>query len=237
MKTITIHQPCYLPWLGLFHKIMLSDVFVILDDVQFEKNSFINRNKVKTPNGSCWLTIPVLSHDKPFINKLKIDNKQDWQKKHINTIKYNYVSSKFYNKYIEFFEGTYDFRWIKLIDLNILFIRWLLNELNIKTKIILSSSIKNKGTKSDLVLNICKKLNTNIYVSGSLGKDYLELKKFKKANIKVYFQIYNHPVYNQLWKGFEPNLSVIDLLFNYGEKSKEIIMRGNIEREELENGK
>ena len=106
-KIITIHQPNYLPWAGFFHKAMLSDIFVIFDDVQYQKNSFINRNKVKTSNGETWLTVPIKVKGKSretLINEAEIDNEQRWRKKHLNTIKLNYSKSKYYARYIPFFE-------------------------------------------------------------------------------------------------------------------------------------
>jgi hypothetical protein len=236
-KIVTIHQPNYIPWLGFFHKLFISDIYVAFDDVQFEKNSYNNRNKIKTSHGDYWLTVPIITKGKSketLINNAQIDNKQNWAKKHLKNIQSNYSKSKFYEDYIWFFEETFDKNWEILSDLNMHILRWILKELKIDTKIVVSSDLKNKdGKKDELVLNICKIFKANIYVSGVLGKNYLNIDNFKKEGIYVYFQEYKHPKYSQLWEDFIPNMSIIDLLFNNGKESKKIIMQGNINKEQI----
>ena len=239
LKIIIIHQPNYLPWLGFFHKIMVSDIFVILDDVQFEKNGYNNRNKIKTANGEMWLTVPIIRKGKPkstTINNSLIDNTQKWKEKHLKSIKLNYSKAPFYKKYIGFFEEVYSKEWTNLSELNIYIINWILKELSIKTKVVISSEIDGKkGEKDDLILDICKRLKGDIYVSGTLGRDYIQNWKFAKEKIFVYFQEYVHPEYNQMYGDFRFYMSIIDLMFNYGAKSKEIIMQRNISREQIIN--
>jgi len=195
-KIITIHQPNYIPWLGFFHKLLISDVYVAFDDVQFEKNSFNNRNKIKTANGDCWLTIPIITKGKSketLLNSAQIDNNQNWAKKHLKTIKTNYSKAEYYDDYIDFFEDTYSKKWTYLSELNMYILQWIIDELKIDTEIILSSEIKNKKEKKDeLVLEICKGLDADIYISGALGKDYLKTNDFEKEKIKVYFQNCNY---------------------------------------------
>ena len=241
-KIVTIHQPNYLPWLGFFHKLLISDVFVVFDDVQFEKNSYNNRNKIKIAQGDCWLTIPIITRGKSkeiLIINAQIVNKQNWAKKHLKTIQANYSKSNYYRDYIYFFEDAYSKTWNTLFDLNMHFLKWLLEELKIDTEVVISSHLKEKkGKKDKLVLDICKSLDADIYISGTLGKDYLDLNEFKKEGIYVYFQDYKHPSYSQLWGDFIPYLSVIDLLFNHGKESKNIIMYENVNKEKiLEEGK
>lgn len=235
MKIITAHQPSYLPWLGLFHKIAISDIYVYLDNVQFEKNSFTNRNKIKTAQGAIWLTVPVLAknHFNKTIKELEIDNSQDWRKKHWQSIYLNYKKTLFFGKYSEFIESVYLKDWCNLSDLNDYMMRWFLNELGIETEYCVESESDFKGSKTDLLLDICKKKKAGLYVFGALGKDYAEKEKFDKEGIKIYFQEYNHPQYFQLYKDFLPNMSVLDLLFNCGEKSLEILMSGNIGKTDL----
>ena len=238
-KIITIHQPNYLPWLGFFHKIVLSDIYVAFNDVQFEKNSFNNRNKIKTAQDSYWLTVPIITKGKSkeiLINNAIIDNNQKWKEKHLKTIKLNYSKSKYYEKYIGFLEKTYSTNWKILSQLNMHILSWVFEELDIKTEFILSSSIDKQGKKDKLVSDICKKLNTEIYISGALGKDYLNVEDFKKEGIHVHFQDYKHPIYEQLWGEFIPYMGIIDLMFNHGPESKNIIMRGNINKEQLIKG-
>ena len=239
-KIITIHQPGYLPWLGFFHKLLISDVYVAFDDVQYEKNSYNNRNKIKISQGECWLTVPIITKGKSketLINNAQIDNKQNWAKKHLKTIQANYSKSNFYKDYFWFFEETYNKNWEVLSDLNMHILKWLLKELKIDVEVVLSSELKDKKSKKDkLVLEICKVLDTNIYVSGTLGKDYLNIDDFKKEEIDVYFQEYKHPIYSQLWGDFIPNMSIIDLLFNHGKESKKIIMGENINKQQIARG-
>lgn len=223
---VSIHQPGYLPWLGYFHKVALSNIHVFLDTVQFEKNYVDNRNKIKTSQGWSWLTVPVLTKgrfDSLILNTLEIDNKIDWRKKHWQSILQNYRKALFFHQHSGFFENIYQQEWNKLIELNQVIIRYLLEQLGIKSDIVMASCLQAAGEKSELVLNICKELNAETYISGSMGKGYLDEDRFNEANIKIIYQDYQHPVYQQLYGEFQPYMSVIDLLFNHGEKSRDII--------------
>ncbi len=236
MATILIaHQPAYLPWLGYFHKIALSDIFVILDSVQFEKNSFTNRNKIKTAQKPVWLTVPVLlkNHFKKTIKEIEIDNSQDWPKKHWKSIYLNYKKAPYFNKYSDFFEDFYKKKWDYLTNLNEYLLKWFLKELGIKVKYYKASELNLEGYKSDLVLNMSKKLGADLYIFGTLGKDYVEKEKFARQGIEIYFQDYGYPLYPQLYGKFLPYMSIIDLLFNCGNKSLEVLMKGNITKEDL----
>lgn len=232
---LTAHQPSYLPWLGLFHKIALSDVYIFLDNTQFEKNSFTNRNKIKTANGPIWLTVPVLAKDhfNKTTKELEIDNSKDWRASHWKSIYLNYKKAPFFNKYADFFEDVYKKEWQFLSDLNEYMLKWFLNELGIKVKYHKGSELNLKGHKFDLVSDMCKKLGADLYIFGILGRDYAEKERFIKQGIKIYFQDYKHPAYPQSWGGFLPYMSVIDLLFNRGPKSLEVLMENNITKNEL----
>lgn len=227
MTTVSIHQPGYLPWLGYFEKIARSDIHVFLDDVQFEKNSFDNRNKIRTAQEGIWLTVPVSSSGKfgeNRLNQVAIVNQTDWNKKHWKTIHLNYFKARHFKEHAEFFESIYSKPWLKLVELNLEITKYVLTALGIRTQCVYASQIEKDGKKSDLVLSICKNLKADKYVSGTFGKDYLELDKFKDANIEVVFQDYEHPSYNQNFPGFIPYMSVIDLLFNEGPRSLDILM-------------
>jgi hypothetical protein len=235
---VSIHQPAYLPWLGYFHKIALSDVFVILDTTQYEKNSYNNRNKIKTSNGSIWLTVPVLSKGKfknNFLKDVKISDNH-WQKKHWRTIEMCYSKSPYFDEFKDDIKFFYDQEWDNIINLTFSMLKYFVNLFEIDTKLILSSNLNDiEGLKSDLVLSICKNQNADLYISGSQGKDYLELNKFKNAGIEVYFQEYKHPEYNQKYGDFLPYMSILDVLFNEGkEETIKLISKGNITRKELE---
>jgi len=233
---LTAHQPAYLPWLGLFHKIALSDIFVILDQVQFEKNSFINRNKIKTRQGPLWLTIPVLqsNHFKKMLCEIEIDNKIDWKKKHWKSIYLNYKQTMFFDRYSSFFECCYKQEWTMLSELLLYILNFFIAELGIKTKVLKQSSLSVDGKKDQLILNLCKDFRSNIFVSGILGKNYLRQDVFQNCGINIFFQDYSHPGYNQLKVDeFLPYMSIIDLLFNEGPHSFDILMSGNVSKEFL----
>ena len=232
---LTAHQPVYLPWLGLFHKIALADKFVFFNQVQYLPKDWMNRNKIKSVSGEILLTVPVLR--KGYRNKktseIEINNETNWQEKHLKTIIQNYKKTPFFENYIDFFEDIYTKKWEYLADLNEQMLRWFLKKLEINVEFLKASDFDFIGNKSDLVLDMCKKLNVSTYIFGKLGEDYAEIDNFKNAGINIVFQNYNHPTYKQLYKNFIPNLSVLDLLFNYGSKSNEIIMSNNISKETL----
>lgn len=232
---LTAHQPAYLPWLGLFHKIIISDIYVYLDNVQFEKNSFTNRNKVRTVNGPVWLTVPVLlkNHMNKTIKEIEINNSVNWRKKHWRSIYFAYKKTPYFTKYSDFFEDVYKKEWHYLVDLNEYMLKWFLRELGTKVNYYKASELNFEGYKSELVLDMCKKLGADLYIFGALGKNYAKEEEFAQEGIRIYFQDYTHPVYRQIGQDFIPYMSIIDLLFNCGPDSYEILMRGNIIKEEL----
>ena len=224
---LTAHQPGYLPWIGLFHKIYLADFFCFFDIAQYQNKEYDNRNKVLTHNGPIWLTVPVES--KNHLNKKLFEIKvvqNGWQKKHLKTIELSYKKTKFFNNYYEELEFIIRKNHTLLIDLNIEIIEFIIKSLGLKTKIVRASDYKFEGAKSSLVLDMCNKLGAKNYIFGSQGKNYCEINEFKACNVQPYFQSYNHPTYHQQGE-FISHMSIIDLLFNEGDKSLEIILSGN----------
>jgi hypothetical protein len=225
---VSINQPAFFPWLGYFHRIAISDLHIVLDHVQFEKNSFTNRNKIKTPDGTIWLTVPVNTSGKfgdLAIHKIEIANQIKWQKKITETIRQFYKKAPFFEQYFPFIEDTLlNHEWTAFSKLLRYLNNYFLKELDIHTPLVYSSEIDIEGTKSDLVLNLCKQYNTDTYISGPFGKDYLEHKKFEDTGIDIEYHEYSHPEYSQQYGDFTPYLSVIDLLFNCGNESKKILM-------------
>lgn len=236
------HQPVYLPWLGFFHKLYLSDVFVFMDTVQYLNKDWNNRNKIRTPHGSMWLTVPIdkkksgKNLDEIYIKQGDFNDKNFWQNQHFVNLKQNYKKAPCIDQYIGELEEMYlNKKWEKLIDLCWeqfqLFRKWLgLTE----KKVVRMSEYEFEGYKDDLVLDHCLKLGGDQVVFGQNGKDYVDTDKFSNRGIKVYFQEYIHPEYKQRFTPFMPYLSVIDLLFNYGDDSLEIIKQGNDTRKDLE---
>ena len=223
---VAIAQPENLPWLGYFNKMYKSQIFVFLDNVQFKKRYFENRNKIRTKEGQKWLTIPVKTKAR-FYQKIKdvlIDNSQDWQKKHWLTICHVYKKAPYFNKYAPFFEYVYKKKWQNLVEFNIAVIRYIAEQLNLERRFKRTSELSVEGSSTELLLNICKYLKASTYLSGKSGRNYLDENRFVKEGIAVTYQDFKHPVYKQLYNPFIPGMSVIDLLFNCGEKSIEIIV-------------
>jgi len=223
---IGILQPGYLPWLGFFEQMYKSDVFVIYDDVQYDKEGWRNRNRIKTANGVQWMTVPVLFKlsANPMITEIKIDNKVNWRRKHLASIRQNYSSSPYYKDYIELFEDAYSRNWGFLIDLDMFLIRGLNKNLGMEDKKIVQSSTLNiKGDRMERLINLCKFFEADTFYEGISGKNYIEGDLFRQNGIRIEYQNYRHPVYRQLFGEFVPYLSVVDILFNHGKESLAII--------------
>jgi len=229
--TISAHQPEYLPYLGFFYKMAKADTFVLADHLQFTQSSqdFFNRNRIRTSQGWAWLTIPILTSGKGYqkINEIEIDNSILWGRKHWQLIYFNYKKTPFFDRYSGFFENLYAKKWQKLVDVNEQIIYYLQKELGISTALIKSSDYDFKGKKTDLIIELCKKFKADTYLSGMGGKNYMDLELFKKNNLKYVFSDFKHPAYPQRFKPFLENLSAIDLLFNCGPKSLDIIKSAN----------
>ena len=224
-RTIGILQPGYLPWLGFFEQLYRCDVFVLYDDVQFEKGSWRNRNRIKTITGPQWLTVPVLLKGKkfPVIKEVKIDNTTSWQKKHTLSILQNYRKAPFLARYEEDFVSRLEKPWDWLIDLDLELIQWLALELGIKTPILRSSEMGIFGAGMQRLIEIILRLGGSRFYEGSAGRNYIENNVFEREGISVIFQDYEHPFYPQLHGDFVSHLSIIDLLFNCGPGSLNIL--------------
>jgi hypothetical protein len=225
-KTVAIHQPNYLPWIGYFYKILNCDYFVFLDNVQYEKNSFINRNLIKTANGVQWLTVGVLTKGAKdqLINDVKINNSLSWNDSHWKSLTQNYGKCRYFQAYAEELENIYRVKWDSLAELNESLISFCCKALNIENvNFIKASSLNASGKSTDLLANICLALGGNTYFSGNGGAKYIVERKFEEAQIVVKYSDFQHPSYFQKWGEFVPNLTILDLLFNEGEQSASII--------------
>lgn len=229
---VTIMQPAYLPWLGFFHRIDSSDLFIVLDHVQMDKNSktkFANRNKIRTADGWAWLTVPVRTrglHGRLNINELEITDDQRWGEKHWAGIAMNYRKTPHFKEHAAFFEEVYTRDWVRLVDLTEKITGYLLQAFGIRTPLKYSSTMGEMGSKDELILNLCREAGAKTYVSGPFGRDYLDENRFAGAGIRLVYHDYAHPVYPQAYPGFEPCMSAIDLLFNCGPKSLDILRSG-----------
>jgi hypothetical protein len=226
---LTAHQPVYLPWLGLFHKIALAERFCVFDIAQYQRKDFNNRNKIKTIAGPLWLSVPVES--KNHFNIQICDARiiyDGWNKKHARSLRMNYAKALFFKDYIDGLEENllckqYEF----LTDLNTALLVFFLDRLGIEIPIVKASDFEFRGYKSDLVLDMCIGLRATTYIFGEQGRNYADRHSFLNNGIDIRFQQYKHPQYRQLFGKFEPYMSIVDLLFNEGPESRSIIMRGN----------
>ncbi|MEG6616322.1 WbqC family protein [Peptococcaceae bacterium 1198_IL3148] len=222
-RIIAIHQPNYLPWLGYFHKMLNCDVFVIADDVLLSSTSITHRNKIKCANGSLLLSVP-LALKKVLIKDVLIYNDQNWAERHFQTLQHCYARSKYWKDYREQFRNIYARRWHKLIDLNMEIINLVRDILDIHTPLVLSSALPNlQGKKSDRIIDICKKLNAVVYLSGQGAKVYNDEQAFAQNGIELRYQNFVHPKYPQMWGDFIDKLSIVDLIFNCGPDSRKIL--------------
>ena len=224
---LTAHQPTYLPWLGLFDKISRADVFIYLDTVPMESSGFCNRNKIKTPNGWQWLTVPVLRQgyqDRP-ISTIQINNDIPWQRKHRKALEFAYGRAEYFSWVMNGLSGIYAQKFDLLTVLNAHQMLVFLAMLKIPT-VFSWSAYSYGGKKSDLVLDMCLKHGATKYIFGAKGRDYAKVEDFEREGIELEFQDYHHPVYPQLHGEFLPNMSVVDLLMNCGPKSLEVLRNG-----------
>lgn len=224
MRNIIIRQPGYLPNLGFFKKIQSCDTFVFLDDVQFVKDRFDNRNQILSKNGKIWLTVPLKRPVfKKNLNEIVISNENDWNLDHLNLIHDAYHNSRFFDMYWDSIKQILENRWEKLIDLNMELIDYFISILGLETKTVYSSKLKKSSDQSQRLLDICNYYDASCYISGVSGKEYLNEEIFRKSGVKVIYENFQHPIYIQLYKPFEQNLSILDLLFNEGDNSRKIL--------------
>lgn len=219
-----IHQPQYLPWLGYFDKIDRADVFVLLDDTQFKKNEWQNRNRIKTSQGWQWLTVPVCHHLGLQIREVEPNSKVKWQRKHWQALLSNYGKAPYFREYADRLEAAYHREWANLAELNAFFIGELCDMLGMGAKLITSSTLPgDKGVATEALVNICSAVGADAYLSGAGGHDYVEEGRFQEAGISLSYQDYQHPVYPQLFGDFVSHLSVVDLLLNCGPSSLDVL--------------
>ena len=227
---LTAHQPCYLPWLGLFHKIALADCFICYDHVQYSQGDYTAKNCIKTGQGRHWLIVPIKKGGKikQLLKDLEIDNSTDWKSNHWKTIRTAYSRAFFFKQYEGFLEDFYGREWNNLTLMNIEMLEWLLKVLGLPHKVERSSYLGIEGRKSQGILKMCQQLHADMIILGEQGQRYIEGDLFEKENIRIMIQKYQHPVYRQMHDQFISHLSVLDLIFNYGDDSLEILMSGNV---------
>ena len=225
-----ILQPSYIPWRGYFDQIHKADVFVFYDDVQYDKHGWRNRNRVKTAQGAKWLTIPVHSKGnvvhQTLINEIHISWNEDWTARHWMTIKQSYSKAPYFNQYAPLLEEFYQRRSELLADFTIDLTVALARALGIQhTRFVRSSSLEAHGAKTDRLVSILTQLGTTHYISGPSAKDYLEEDRLEATGISLEYMVYDYPEYPQLYPPFDPQVSIVDLLFMTGEHAPQYIWR------------
>jgi len=223
-KTVVIHQPDFLPYLGFFHRFINADLWVILDNVQYLNRGWHSRDQIKVNNGSSWLKVATKKTPRnTLINQVQLAN-TNWKNDNINLISHNYNKTAFYHEIMPCIEELYSFECINLIDFNLKSIDMLCNLFDISIPQIIASNLNPEGKSNELLINILKKVDAKIYLSGVGAKTYMQDNLFADAGIEIIYQSYTPPVYPQLYGDFIPNLSAIDILFNCGiQKSREIL--------------
>ena len=227
MTVVSIHQPQFIPYIGFFHKVAQSNIFVILDDVEATRKDFTNRNRVKGPNGANWITVPVKEKNGVVIRDMEISSQNDWKSEHLKTIQYFYGKCPYFSSYYDEFQRIYrNFESSNILELDTALLQWIFSALNLDVQIDYSSKYHITTNKSQRLVDICRSVEASTYISGPGGRNYLESDLFKENSINLEIQDFHHPVYPQRFEGFMENLSVLDLLFNCGEDSYSVIMDG-----------
>ena len=235
MTKVAIMQPTYLPWARYFGLMMASDIFIFLDNVQFQNRGWQQRNQIKTLKGNLFLTVPVKTKNRynQFVNEVEVDNSTDFKKNHFKSIEFNYNKTDFFKQYELELKEIYNKKYDKLVTLNYDLIYWIKEKLNIRTKLIKSSDFEKQGNKDELITNLVEKVNSKNYLFTEGSKDYiLDSKIFQYKKIKLTKFDFNIEVYKQQYENFLPYMSIIDLLFNLGEKS-EAYLKKNINLEDV----
>jgi len=225
LKKVAVIQSNYIPWKGYFDIINDVDQFIFYDDVQYTKNDWRNRNRIKSNHGLHWLTIPVGARNERLIYEVELDD-PSWAKKHWETLKQSYSKAPHFNTYKEFFENLYlGTKWTNLSDLNQYLIKTISREfLGITTEFKDSREFCPEGQKLDRLIDLLVKAKADLYISGPTARDYIKEDSFVDARIKLVYKDYSgYPEYPQLFPPFEHAVSILDMLFNCGPQTPEYI--------------
>jgi hypothetical protein len=220
-----IHQLHYLPWLRYFDKIARSDVFVVLDSIQYNKNGWQNRNKIKCANGALLLTVPVHAPLGCTLDDVGIDDTQPWRKKHWAAIQQNYRRAPHYEAHADFFAGVYERAWTSLNELNRHMLDYYVRALGIQTRIVYASELAVPGTATERLIHLMQAVGADTYYSGAYALDqYLDAAMLASARIGLQLQDWHAPVYPQFYDPFVPDLSIVDLLMHCGPEALDVLL-------------
>jgi hypothetical protein len=228
---VAIHQPHFLPWLGYLQRMAQVDLFVLLDHVQFERRNYQNRTMIRMNDEARWLTVPVVqrSRDERIIDKQvdnRLDGAQAWSPNHFATLRHAYRQARFFDPYAAGFKRLFDTRWDKLVDLNQAGLDLLREAFGVRTKLARSSELAVQGARMELILNICRAVGADTLLAGKGGsRGYLDAEAFARAGVRIEDHDFKHPEYAQCGAApFIKGLSAIDMLFNCGPRSSEMLL-------------
>ena len=236
MKVLCDHQTGYLPWLGLFHRMSLSDLYLTLDTVLYTRRSWDDRNKIVTPQGWMWLKVPTKKESSRIFKDIHIDNSADWKRKHLFSIRHFYSKTPFFDQLYPRMEEVLSRDWVRLVDLNEHLLKFFCRWMGIDITFHRASDVAIFGEKNLYLVNLCRAFRADAYLFGQMGRHYADVDLFEKNGICVRIHDYRHPVYPQKnpvqQEAFVPYLSILDLLFNVGrERALSVITEGNATRE------
>lgn len=219
-------QPSFMPWLGYLEQVSVADVFVLLDDVQYTKGDWRNRNRFKAPNGISYLTVPVSSGgSEALINEATIAETQPWRPRILNRLREWYRRAPYFDPVYEGIHEIVQREHELLSDLNLELLRFVMDYASIETPIEHSSKLAGiSQTKTGKLLDICAAYGADVLYDGKSAANFISPEAFRERGVEVVFQDYQHPVYPQLWGSFESHLSVVDLLFNCGPDSHDVLL-------------
>ncbi len=223
---VAIHQPQYLPWLGYLDKVDSADLFILLDTVQYKKHEWQNRNRIRVKDGWQWLTVPIIDRFPERIDQVEINPSADWQRKHYQALRLHYAKAQFWEPLGPDLLGLIERPWTRLAELNCAALHLLCRHLGITTPRVLASSLTAREEPTDRLIDLCRVVGGSTYLAGQGGADYMNLDRFRDSGIGLEVQAYRHPTFPQRYQPFVSHLSVIDLLFNCGPESLEIIRSG-----------
>jgi len=230
-------QPGYLPWAGFFDQVFHADLFILYDDLDYTRKSWRNRNRIKGPQGPLWLTVPVRGGSGRKIHEVRVDNRENWRDRHWRTLEHCYARAPYFSRYREPFREIYRQEWENLCELDVRLIETLLDALGIRTEVVRSSRLdleqgfqKTRPTDhlaTRRVVHFMEVLGAKRFLEGQAGRNYLREDILREAGITVRYQAYAHRPYAQRFGPFVPHLSAVDLLFNCGPRSLEILVNAS----------
>lgn len=225
MLRVCIHQPDFAPYLGFFHRLLTTDVFIVLDDVQFLRRGWHHRDKIKGPHGARWLTLSI---DKGGYHQTLTEVRlapieQGWIESQLNVLRESYRKAPYFESYFEELERIYYSGTDRLVPFNLQVLKFLMRALDLRVEMRFSSEMAVPGTKSERLINLVKTVGGTHYYTGIGSRSYLDEAMFVREGLAVEWQDFRHPTYPQLHGDFVPYLSTLDLLFNCGPQAKEVL--------------